>query len=99
MKTTTDDGAGLAPMDCSAIYLTDAERTGLAEILTRRSNEIASFKTDLEAKATEAFGKTIRFYELPGSVELALGREIRRLRRMADKVALPQKPEPEEDDE
>lgn len=86
-------------MDCSAIYLTDAERTGLAEILTRRSNEIASFKTDLEAKATEAFGKTIRFYELPGSVELALGREIRRLRRMADKVALPQKPEPEEDDE
>jgi hypothetical protein len=83
--------------DNSAVYLTDTERKGLSEILTRRANEVASFKKDLETKFNEVSGKILRLYELPGSVELALSREIARLRRMADKVALP--PAPEQDGE
>lgn len=54
----------------------------IAEILCRRANEIASFKTSLNDN-------------ILGSVDLALCREIERLRKLADKV----KPEPKESED
>lgn len=66
------------------VQLTITERNAIVEILTRRSNEIAGFKYELEKKTG-----TTKFDELPGSVELALSREIRRLRNIADKVRVP----------
>lgn len=71
--------------------LTESDKTAIVEILLRRSNEIASFKMDLEAKTST------KFYELPGSVELALTREISRLRKIADKLT-PAKKEEEDSD-
>ena len=56
--------------------LTDSERAQIAEILNRRANEIAGFAGDYRNKA-----------EHYGSVELALTREMDRLRRLSDKVA------------
>ena len=76
--------------------LSIAERSQLAEILDRRANEIASFKRDMEEKATERAGSKIQFYELPGSVELAFSREIQRLRKLADKVRPPSTDDEEE---
>lgn len=64
--------------------LTNNERKQIAEILIRRANEIAGFRGDYK-KDSSYFG----------SVELALSREIERLRRLADRVN-PQ--EPEDDD-
>jgi len=64
--------------------LTKSERAQIAEILDRRSNEIAGFSCDYK-KDDSHFG----------SVELALTREIGRLRRLADKV---NPPEPEDED-
>lgn len=64
------------------LKLTDSERNQLAEILGRRANEIASFKSDLN----ERLPKENRLHELPGSVELALSREIDRLRGLKDKI-------------
>ncbi len=55
--------------------LTQAERNQVAEILTRRANEIAGFSSDYRNDPKHF-----------GSVELALTREIERLRRLADKV-------------
>lgn len=52
--------------------LTDSDRSQIVEILTRRSNEIAIFQREVK--------------DVPGSVELALQREINRLRKLADKV-------------
>lgn len=61
---------GLSPQDADAI----------AEILCRRANEIASYK--------EAHHRPMANppRELPGSVELALSREIDRLRDLETKV-------------
>lgn len=64
--------------------LTKSERTQIAEILSRRANEIAGFSGD--------YRKDGNHY---GSVELALTREIERLRRLADRV---NPSEPEEED-
>lgn len=64
--------------------LSKSERKQIAEVLTRRANEIAGFYGDYRAK-TEHYG----------SVELALSREIDRLRRLAERV---NPPEPEEDE-
>ena len=64
--------------------LTNAERSDVAEILSRRANEISMFAYDYRRKPDHY-----------GSVELALTREIQRLRRLADKV---NPPEPENDD-
>ncbi len=64
--------------------LTKSERKQIAEILDRRANEIAGFSADYKKDGNHF-----------GSVELALTREIDRLRRLADKV---DPPEPEGDD-
>lgn len=64
--------------------LTQNERKQIAEILDRRANEIAGF--------SGGYKKDGNHY---GSVELALTREIDRLRRLADRVC---PPEPEDDD-
>lgn len=55
--------------------LTKYERDQIGEILNRRANEIAGFHTEYVKKA-EHFG----------SIELALSREIDRLRHLADRV-------------
>lgn len=57
------------------VELTKNERKQIAEILSRRANEIAAY-SDEYRKNENHFG----------SVELALSREIGRLRRLADKV-------------
>ena len=80
---------GLDGTPC-CVSLSVSERQQLAEILDRRSNEIASFKRDLEHK----LARTID--EFPGSVELAMTREIARLRKLADKL---RPPSPDDDDE
>ena len=80
---------GLPAVTC-CVSLSVSERQQLAEILDRRSNEIASFKSDLERKLEQRLG------DFPGSVELAITREISRLRKLADKV---RPPSPDDDDE
>jgi len=58
--------------------LTKYERNQVAEILCRRANEIACFSGDYKKEGNHF-----------GSVELALTREIERLRRLADRVNPP----------
>lgn len=60
--------------------LTVSERNQINEVLRRRANDVATYLDDNRDK-------------LAGSVELALSREIDRLRRLADKVAVPEKEE------
>lgn len=55
--------------------LTPIECSQIAEILNRRANEIAGFSADYRRDSNHF-----------GSVELALTREIERLRRLALKV-------------
>ena len=69
----------------AAHELTPSERAQIAEILTRRANEIAGFSAEYRSDP--------KHY---GSVEFALTREIQRLRRLAERVN-PQ-PEEQEDD-
>jgi hypothetical protein len=64
--------------------LTKSERKQIAEILSRRANEIAGFSGDYRKDGNHF-----------GSVELALSREIERLRRLADRV---NPPDPEDED-
>ena len=64
--------------------LTKSARNQIAEILKRRANEIAIFSGAYTEKSDHH-----------GSVELALTREIDRLRNLADRV---NPPEPEDDD-
>jgi hypothetical protein len=64
--------------------LTKREREQIAEILKRRANEIAGFGDDYRRKPDHF-----------GSVELALTREIERLRHLAERV---RPPEPEDDE-
>ena len=56
--------------------LTPSERVQVAELLKRRAQEIAAFKADYTREGSHF-----------GSVELALTREIDRLRRLADRVS------------
>jgi len=65
--------------------LTKNERKQIAEILIRRSNEIAGYSDDYRKNPNHF-----------GSVELALSREIQRLRRLEEKI---NPPEPTEDDD
>ena len=65
--------------------LTKSERNQIGEILTRRAQEIASFSSDYQRNDAHH-----------GSVELALTREIRRLRELASRV---NPPEPSTEDE
>lgn len=67
------------------IELTKREREQVVEILKRRANEIAGFSDDYRRNADHF-----------GSVELALTREIDRLRTLAERVC---PPEPQQDDE
>lgn len=64
--------------------LTKSERNQIGEILSRRANEIAKFSRTYTEKSDHH-----------GSVELALTREIERLRNLANRV---NPPEPEDDD-
>lgn len=57
------------------IDLTKDEMQQVSEILKRRANEIAGYKTDMMKEKHHL-----------GSVELALTREMERLRDLADKV-------------
>lgn len=66
------------------VALTKSEREQIEEILRRRANEIAGFADDYRRKP-----------EHYGSVELALSREIERLRRLAGRV----NPDEPEDDQ
>jgi hypothetical protein len=59
--------------------LTANNRAEIAEILSRRANEIAMFSSEFRQNPNHF-----------GSVELALSREIERLRRLADKVNPPE---------
>lgn len=65
--------------------LTVSEGEQMAEILKRRANEIASYLDENRVK-------------LPGSVEMALTREMARLRSLKDRIE-PSKPEPDGDEE
>ena len=80
-----------------SVALSESERAQLTEILTRRSNEIASLRSDLKERIQTEAGKPIRIGEFPGSVEHALDREIVRLRKLADKVRPPRKQEEDEE--
>lgn len=65
--------------------LTKSERKQIAEILSRRANEIAVFHGDYRSDD--------KHY---GSVELALSREIDRLRHLSERVN-PDEPEDEQE--
>ena len=99
MSKTKNEIKSLAGSDAPTccVSLSVSERIQLTEILERRANEIASFKRDMEEKATEKAGTRIEFYALPGSVGLAISREIQRLRKLADKIR-PPSPEDEDDE-
>lgn len=58
--------------------LTNGDREQIAEILERRANEVASF--------SDAYRRNPDHH---GSVELALTREVTRLRRLAERVNPP----------
>jgi hypothetical protein len=63
--------------------LTPSEREQIATILARRANEIAGYSGDNRGK-------------MPASVEFGLDLEMKRLRRLAEKV-LPPQPEPDDE--
>ena len=60
------------------LEITFKECEQIAEILERRANEIAGFAGSYRSDSNHF-----------GSVELALSREINRLRRLADKIKPP----------
>ena len=66
--------------------LTKNERKQIAEILNRRANEIAGYSDDYRKNPNHF-----------GSVELALSREVMRLRNLADRVN-PLEPTEDDDD-
>lgn len=74
-------------MTKSAMSLTRCERTQIAEILNRRANEVAGFSADYRKDGGHF-----------GSVELALAREIERLRKLSSRVNPPD-PDDDEDSE
>ena len=84
MKTTspTPPPDGLAPAPGSVV-LTDSERRQIAEILGRRANEIAGYSAKHHRPAVTDGP------DFPGSVALALDREIQRLRRLEGKLKVP----------
>lgn len=64
------------------LNITYGEYSQIAEILNRRSNEIAMFSCDYRSETNTR-----------GGVELALSREIDRLRRLSDKICPPSEDE------
>lgn len=92
-STEANEAAGGdCPSTSCCVSLTRSDRLAISEILSRRANDIATFKWDLE----KAGGAKIDAF--PGSVEMALSREMKRLRRLADLVKPPAEPQ-EDDDE
>lgn len=79
-------------MKVKPILLSESERTQIADILERRANDIATFKSAVQRNMPA----TVAEYDFPGSVDLALSREIQRLRKLAAKVKPPEPPEDEE---
>ena len=74
-----------------SVVLTTSERNQIAEILDRRANDISSFQSDVRTWT----GGTVKEY--PGSVEMALSRETKRLRKLADKIRPPSQEDEEEE--
>lgn len=71
--------------------LSDSDCKQIADILERRANDIASFQSAVKRHMPPSVAE----YDFPGSVEMALTREIQRLRRLAHKI----NPVTQEDDE
>lgn len=69
--------------------LTDSEREQVAEILSRRANEVAGFREDHRETPHKPERQGI-----PASVDFALELEVKRLRSLADKVR-PERPDDE----
>jgi hypothetical protein len=88
MNTGNNLDDGMKSIDQSIELLSIAERKSAAEIFNRRANEIATFRSDLESKLSEREGNPLNI-SFPGSVEMALEREISRLRRLAAKIDVP----------
>lgn len=66
-------------MTASTVELTKRERKEIAEVLNRRSNEIAEFHRTYTSDGAHF-----------GSVEIALAREMERLRSLAHRVNPPE---------
>ncbi len=67
--------------------LTNSELDQISEVLSRRANELATFEGDLQkAFARLTSGQSLLF-NLPGSVDLAISREISRLRALDGKLS------------
>ena len=75
--------------------LTNSEINQICEVLIRRSNELASFEEDLRKAFARLTSERSLCFSLPGSVDLAISREISRLRYL-DKKLLNLKTEEEE---
>jgi hypothetical protein len=88
-KSTTTESKAIDPASALFGGLSDSERRQIAEILDRRANDVASFKYDTEKKLGQPLG------DYRGSVEMAMTREVTRLRRLAEKI----NPPAAEDDE
>lgn len=71
-------------MSTKRTNLSPSERAQIAQILSRRANEIAQF--------SDEYRRDPKYH---GSVEFALTREIERLRRLADRVN-PEEPDTED---
>ena len=69
------------------INISKKECTQIAEVLSRRANEIAGFTNEYRSKEDHY-----------GSVEMALTREMDRLRSLARKVSPPEADDDEYDD-
>lgn len=76
-----------------AVLLSDSQRNQIAEILSRRANEIAGYGQDHQ----ESIAHPERRDAMPASVHFALELEMRRLRALADAVKPNESPKPEED--
>lgn len=72
------------------ITLTLEERKDVELILRRRANDIADFSTRLNRFYEKLSGDNrMAGVEIPGSVDMALDREMQRLRSLAEKIAPP----------
>ena len=69
------------------IQLTPGEREQVATILSRRANEIAWYSGEHDERACLSTNKK----PMPASVEYALELEMKRLRKLADKINPPKK--------
>ncbi len=66
--------------------LANSEVDQICEVLSRRANELATFGEDLKLSFAGLTSKPSLNYTMPGSVELAIHREVRRLRDLEEKL-------------